>query len=695
MEWTPRLRVFYYVHAWQGLLMFLAGIICVLAAFAGYVKSGGAEELLRGALSNLDSAGRHRFDSVVFDWHDGALVVTNLRRENNYELDSANPSDALSGLKADQVRLKVDLFPWPPNVRKINVEGMTNTEVTVSQGFLQSGKLWQPKGPPFPVEFERCNLRLNIGDIAPLQLSGCSGEIRSGSMDDVRGAFSLSELNGKPFNLKLETLEDGQWLLTGENIQLNTRDVVAAGKNSFGDKLDPVGLLVRSLFSGEMGAEGIVSSLRIAIQPATATKSFSCDGEVGYKDLEFRLPSPEKDEGQALPYFLDQLLGAEKNESIWPRWMQVDRIKTGKNGRVHFHMVGGKLEFACDEGAGSAFTGSRGVTQFPPLESLKGSVETDTQGRPHRIVVRGFLGDQLSFETRTAREKEGSRTYEMLVEPRGGDSEKLEFKQSIWRFKSVVKDYLVVESATVNARSLPLAEFEVEADARHFPKPDLLPIGMQNVSGHMYAKGRFGRDLLLHFDTISLDDGAGLIYGNAPKPASESSGARSTFGPFWEALMAVFGTDTPWQLHDLSLRGEADVQFELTPRLHWKSTTLKNFKLDSGTLEHANRTTDVGVLGLQLSAQHSQTAQAPFASKIQVSAGVPGLWDVKLEGEWKHDKGQAPSGDFTLREENVPFLLHPQRDSLDAHFVSEDKRRMNRTTIVHIHDQKVEREVKP
>ncbi len=673
--------------------MFLAGLVSVLAAFAGYMKAGGKEELLRGALSNLDSQGQHTFKSVVFDWHEGALVVSDLHRENIYPLDSANPNDKISGLSADHVTLKVDLFPWPPNVRKLTVDGMKDTEVTVSQGFLQNGKLWQPKGPPFPIEFQNCNLKLNIGDITPVQLTGCSGEIRSGALEDVRVAFSLRELNGKPFNLKLETLEDGQWQLTGENIQLNTRDVVAMDKKPFGDKLDPVGLLVRSLFSGEMGAEGIVTSLRIAIQPATATKAFACDGEVGYRDLEFRLPSPEKVEGQALPYFLDQLLGAEKDESIWPRWMQVDRIKTGHNGRVHFHMIDGKLEFACDEGAGSAFTGSRGDAQFPPLESLKGAVETDTQGRPCRIVVRGFLGDQLSFETRTAREKDGMRSYEMLIEPRGGDSAKLEFRQSLWRFKSIVKDYLVVDNATVAARKLPWAEFEVEADARHFPKPDLLPVGMQNVSGHMYAKGRFGRDLLLHFDTVNLDDGAGLIYGN-PKSQPAVSATHSNFGPFWDALVAMFGTDTPWQFHDLSLHGEADVQFELSPKLHWKTTRLKNFKLESGTLEHANRTTDVGAIGLQLDASHSQNSQHPFESQIEVTAGVPQLWDVKLKGNWQYGKGMG-QGDFVLKEENVPFLLHPQRDSLEARFVSEDKRRINRTTSVHVQDGKVEREVKP
>jgi len=44
---------------------------------------------------------------------------------------------------------------------------------------------------------------------------------------------------------------------------------------------------------------------------------------------------------------------------------------------------------------------------------------------------------------------------------------------------------------------------------------------------------------------------------------------------------------------------------------------------------------------------------------------------------------------------NVPFLLHPQRDALEAKFVSPDKRRVNRTTTVTIHDETVDRDVKP
>src|SRR6185295_13724559 len=135
MEQTVRVRVSYYLHAWQAFLMFLAGMFSVLAAFTGYViKSGGAEELLRGALANLDSEGRVQFNPPQFDWRNGVLEVTDLRRKEFKFGDKAG-ADSISGLEADKVRVTVDLFPWPPNVRLIEIHGMHKTELTVTQGF--------------------------------------------------------------------------------------------------------------------------------------------------------------------------------------------------------------------------------------------------------------------------------------------------------------------------------------------------------------------------------------------------------------------------------------------------------------------------------------------------------------------------------------------------------------------------------
>ena len=373
--------------------------------------------------------------------------------------------------------------------------------------------------------------------------------------------------------------------------------------------------------------------------------------------------------------------------------MIVDRVRTGI-GRVRFHMANNQLDFTCDEGIDSAFTGIRGGKDFPPLESLKGCVETDEQGHPCRLLLRGFLGDKL-FETRTAREKDGSRTYAILTEPRGGDTEKFSFRQPFWRIKLVVTDYFVVDAQTVKQRNLPFAEFEVEADARHFPPPDLpelLPAGFLNVSGHVYAKGRFNRDLRLHFDTISLEDGGGISYGAAKLSPDE---ARSNFAPLWQSLLTLFGTDIPWHLRDVSLHGEADVQFAKEP-FHIVGATITNVKLESGTLEHANRTTDVGALGLQVSATHAPSAQDPTGSgsDIQIRAGIPDLWQVHLKGSWNEKDGK-PQGLFVLKEENVPYLLHPQRETLEARFVSEDKRRINRTTTVTIKNGETYREVRP
>src|ERR1043165_4028123 len=82
MESTVRVRVSYYLHAWQGFLMFLAGLVSVLAAFAGYVKYGGAEEMLRGALANLDSEGKVQFKQLQFDLQNGTMVVNNLHRKD-------------------------------------------------------------------------------------------------------------------------------------------------------------------------------------------------------------------------------------------------------------------------------------------------------------------------------------------------------------------------------------------------------------------------------------------------------------------------------------------------------------------------------------------------------------------------------------------------------------------------------------
>lgn len=636
--------------------MFLAGLLSILASFAGYVQSGGGEELLRRLLANF-TAGRANFDSLAFKWRTAEMVVTNLKHEP-FEWPKKNPIASFSGLLAKEMTVKLELFPWPPAVESITVQGMPEAAIAVSEGFLQTGKLQELHLEHVPpVRFIDCNLKLDIGPVGPLRLSGCSGELRRGSAKEPpRGSFSLSELDGRPFNFKLEMLENGRWALTGEGIQLNTRAIKAKG-NPFAGQLDPVGLLVRGLFAGDMGAEGTISSLRLTVQPATGTRKFVCDGEVGYRDLQFHLPKPTAEAGEALPFWLDRLLGA--GENLWPRWMQVDVIRTGADGRVAFHMADGRLNFACDEGQGSAFTGIREGQTLPALEALKGAVETDENNRPRHIVLRGFLGEQLSFETHLEKNPDRSRTYEMLLEPRvavpraGGEPKP---SKPLWSFASRVTDYFDVSSAQrpTTAGEHSRVTFALQGEARHFPWPDWLPPGMRDLSGRISAEGRFTEQQRLCVDAVNLNDGAVLIYGGAA--TAVNAAAAPAFGPLGDALQEFFGTAQPWELQNLTLRGRANVEF--SPDLAWQRTVLNDFALASGSLVSKGRIVNLATAGIVLEVVHTREAEVP---NVGVLAYVPNKWKVRLTGAWRPD---GSTGTFKLLEENVPFELHPQQDTL-------------------------------
>jgi hypothetical protein len=680
------LTIRYYMHAWQGLLMFLAGIISVLAAFAGYIQAGGGEEVLRGALAKL-KYGKAQFDAISLNWKSGRMTVTNLRHAD-FQWPKQQPLARLTGLEAREMSINLELLPWPPAIESITVRDMPNINIAVSEGLLQSGQLQELEAAAIPpINFENCNVNITIGNVGPIALSGCSGQLRRGKDNEPRGSFSLRQLNGKPFNFKLETLEDGRWVFTGDEIHIDTTSTLRAKENPFAGKLDPVGLLVKALFAGEMGAKGTVSSLRLVVQPATDKRKFVCDGEVGYRNLELALPKPEQSSGTVVPWWISSLLGA--GENLWPRWMQVDSIRTGANGRVSFHMADHVLNFACDEGPASAFTGVRQGSELPPLESLKGSVETDAEGQPQHIVLRGFLGDMMNFETRITRAASGERAYELLLEPRPGSADKVVFGKPLWRFASRVQDYF-------DAKPLPPADeflerpkvaFEMESDARHFPSPELLPPGMRDLAGHIYAKGRFTDTLCLRLDNITFDDHSAFIYGAPKQPASATS---TEFGGLWKAVEAFFGTPKPWTIQDISLRGNAFVQFG--PDLSWQMTGVKNFKLSSGTLSYADLNTELGVAEITLTAQHTRN-QEKNRSEITVTAGVAKLWKVELLGNWS-GAGAACTGEFTLIERDVPLALHPQRNTLDAKYISPDHRRVNRTTVVRIVNGQAQREVK-
>ena len=657
--------------------MFLAGIVSILAAFAGYVQSGGGEELLRRALATVTS-GNATFKSLEFNWQDGEMVVTNLHHED-YQYKKDESIASFTGIEADKIQVKMDLYPWPPDFTRIVVHGI-KTAITVSEGFLLSEKLPQkPKTPPIPpIEFRDCDLKLTIGGLQPLELTGCSGELRMGRENELRGTFSLKELNGKPFNFKLELLEDGRWVFTGDEIQIDTV-ALKAKTNLFAGKFDPVGLLVRALFSGEMGARGTLTSMHIVLQPATAQRKFVCDGEVSYRNLEFKLPPAEQEAGQAVPFFLGQLIGTDESqgESPWPRWMQVDRIKTGDHGRVAFRMAEGRLDFSANEGPGSTFTGIRKDHVFPPLEALSGSVETDSQGRPKRVVLRGFLGEQLSFETRIDRGADRSRTYELVLEPRAGDSNRIVFGKPLWRFSSRVQDY------PKRGPDMPMLDFEIEGDARHFPYPEWLPPGMTDLAGHLYAKGQFrDTDSILHFDMIRLDDGASLAFGGS----EDESKSRL----LWKAVHALFPIDPAWSLRDLSMGGRADVHFGQNLKLD--SIKLDDWTLTSGTISYAGRTTNFAVTPLSLHAHYQESEVSD--SNILLTAAAQALWKVSLIGNWKSDL-QHVTGGIKFIEQDVPLPLYPQSGMLDSKFISDDRRRVNRETEIVIENNRLHREVRP
>ncbi len=482
--------------------------------------------------------------------------------------------------------------------------------------------------------------------------------------------------------MKLETLEDGRWILAGSDIDINTQELRST-QNPMGTKFDPVGLLVGALFSGEMGAKGKLSSLRVVVQPATARHSFVCDGEVGYESLVMTLPKPERPAGKVVPAFIGELLGAneQRGESLWPNWMQVDKVETGSKGRVAFHMADGRLNFACDEGPGSAFTGTRGDQVFPPLEALKGSVETDAENQPKHIVLRGFLGNSLGFETRIDRGEDRRRTYRLMLEPRVGEFDPEGWHKPLWRFTSRVTDYSSLKSF---AQELPLADFEVEVDARHFPQPQWLPPGLQDINGHVYAKGSFTKALTLHLDKIILDDlNTSIDLQDIYNQTRSYAG-----GPLWSSLQLILANTSDIKLEDVSLLGQGEVQF--TPELTWERGSFSNWKFKAGTVTYDGLTTDLGALGVSMSASHHRLPEPSSGAEIELSIAGREGWQFYFGGSSKQEAGQPASGEFKQVEKNIPLKLHPYCEKLLPPFISPQEQ-VNRTVLYHITGEKLER----
>jgi len=92
-----RVKISFYLHVWQGVLMFLLGVICVLASFGGYLLSGGGEELLRRSLLNVTS-GKAKYDSVELNWKKGRIEVVNIQHED-FAWPKDHPIARLKNLK--------------------------------------------------------------------------------------------------------------------------------------------------------------------------------------------------------------------------------------------------------------------------------------------------------------------------------------------------------------------------------------------------------------------------------------------------------------------------------------------------------------------------------------------------------------------------------------------------------------------
>ncbi len=668
-----RVKISLYLHAWQGVLMFLMGIVCVLASFGGYVLSGGGEELLRRALLNVTS-GKATYDSLRVNWRSSRIEVSNIRHED-FSWPKDNPIAELKNIQAE--KLFVQLEGWPARVESITVQGLTGvpgkradgTAITarptihVSDGFLQQGK-FPEKNPPkdLPrIQFVNCELDVKLSDAKALEMSGCKGELARDGQGRLRGGFSLSKLNDKPFELTLETLEDGRWVVTGKRIQLDTATALdGSKKNPFASKIDPVGVLIQSLFSGEMGAHGMLTSLHVAVQPARVGLPFYCEGDVGYSNLTLYLLPPEGKSGKAFPFYMAMLLGVDgkQNENWLPRMLQVEQITTGAMGWVSFHMNDGRLDFSCDEGLGSALTGVRDGVPLPALESLKGSVETDASNLPKRIVLRGFVGSEVSFETRIALEDDRSRTTELLLLPRSGDSSHLNFGRPLWRFESRVKDYVSVAN---RAADLALAEFEVESTIQSTPLSDWLPMGIKQFSGRIHAKGGFhnlngkasnGRKLAI--DELSWDNGA-IVYGGA-----EQRKVGAEMQPFWEALHSVFATSNAATIHGLQARATAEVYFD--ENLEWWRLHVGDGTLKSAWIEGNGDMTAIAPPELKLLCDWNREVKSEIKSADVSIASSD--WSVALKGGWVQSKSAAPTGEFKYSEKNVPLNFHPARGVL-------------------------------
>ena len=340
--------VSYYVLAWQAGLMFLGGVVSVGASVAGYLTLGGGDLLLQQALICRIPKVSATFKSSAFDWSGSKLIVLGLRGDR-----LTREKIAVGGLEADRCEVHLDLWPWPPRVDSVHVFGMQRLEIDVEPGFLQAPQTQDVKAPAFPIHFHDVSARIKLGHYPRLTLEDCGGMIEAGASGEVKGRFSLARLNGKPFHFSIASLGGNRWVSSGEDLEIDTKILHVPGKAQE-VPMDPVARLLGALLAGETGAQGLITSLRVAVDLAVKdARPFSCEGELAYNNLSLRLPPQGAPAAVVFPSFINWMFFGRK--SLWPAWVMPEEIKTGAAGRLSFHMHGQRLEFACDEGHGSGF----------------------------------------------------------------------------------------------------------------------------------------------------------------------------------------------------------------------------------------------------------------------------------------------------------------------------------------------------
>ncbi|MCZ7647213.1 MAG: hypothetical protein M5U26_18480 [Planctomycetota bacterium] len=675
------MNVSLYLHAWQAFLMFLSGLVCVLAGFVGYLRTGGAEATLQQALVTfLPQDGKATFRRPIdLDLRRSVLTVHGLRHSGLHE-----GGDSATGLYAERCEFHLDLWPWPPRVQEVHVVGMPELKVQVESGFLQRPRA-PVHGPKIPIHFDGIDLEARIGDLPPLKLRGCSGRLERGKERELIGEFQTREFNGQPFRIRLASLGDGRWDCAGAEIQIDTQAQLkdpSAGPEDEG-RIDPVVLLIRNLLSGDAGAKGALPSLHVEVQLPSATRPFSCEGHVSYRDLELRLPR-EVSQEVPLPRALNWMQGGKG--ALWPAWLRMDSLRTGPEGRISFHMVGGRLEFNIDEGPGSAITARRDGQNLLPVESLKGSIVTDEENRASSIVLRGFLGSQLQGEVRMRREPDGGRGFELVFEPRAAGAAR-EARTPLWRFSSLVDDYSALDEALRGDR--PLVRFEVELTSQDFPEPFLLPPGVRDLKGRLSVKGRYLPDRVLFLDRIGWENG-GLVFGGAerhPHPLRDQA-----YGPFLVGLRTLWGGEEAWRLQDVNLTAAARVSYDES--FEWVGTEILKGSLASGLVSYRDRTTNLGPAKLEVIGRYQRHADAAREPQIHFVAGARDpetgqfAWSMQVLGTLLDSR----DGELRFLERNVPADFHPEWYFIDGKYKSGIfDRRVNRETILRLKDGQVEK----